>query len=169
MQLLKGTTGVFMDDSTGINKEMAGKGKKEKKIIDLTDIVEKGPGFINKDLDKKSYSNEEIDNDDIIELTSTVEDDSDNSSDNDLISNIDDLSNVVEDDAEFSGLIDNDSFDYDSKSSHGNPQLTEQQIEIVLEKIINEKFSQKIETIILQVVEKVVAKEIADIKKTMAE
>ena len=65
-----------MNDSTQLNKGVEERENNEEYIIDLTDIVEKGPDFIDKAPDKESFSNGETGNDEIIELTGMVEDDS---------------------------------------------------------------------------------------------
>ncbi len=65
-----------MDDTTQLNRGVEEREHNEEYIIDLTDIVEKGPAFIDKTPDKESLSNGETSNDEIIELTSLTEDDS---------------------------------------------------------------------------------------------
>ncbi len=49
------------------------------------------------------------------------------------------------------------------------PEFTDQQLENALAKVIREEFSHKIEPILFQVVEKIVAEEIANIKKKLNE
>ncbi len=154
-----------MDDSTQLNRGVEERKNNEEYIIDLTDIVEKGPDFIDKAPDKESFSTGETGNDEIIELTSMVEDDSDRY-EIDVLSMSNDSPDI---ETEESSSVESESIKPYNDVLVDHPQLTEQQLETVLEKIIKEKFSQKIETTIFQVVEKVVAKEIADIKKTMAE
>ena len=148
-----------MNDSTQLNIGIEGKENNEEDIIDLTDIVEKGPDFIDKAPDKESFSNGETSNENIIELTNMVEDHSDKDNDKDDIDQLNmsnDLQGINE--TEELSLAESESMKPYNDVSVDNLQITEQQLETVLEKIIKEKFSQKIETIIFQVVEKVVAK-----------
>ena len=155
-----------MEDSTQLNRDVEESKNNEECIIDLTDIVEKGPDFIDKAPDKESFSNGVTSNEEIIELTSMVEDDPDKD-DIDVL-NMDNGSLGIETE-ELDMVEPAESIQPCNTASVEPPQPTEQQLETVLEKIIKEKFSQKIETIIFQVVEKVVVKEIADIKKSIAE
>ncbi len=152
-----------MDDSIELNVDIQVSEKNEENILILTDIVEKGPEFIDKSLDQELYANGETGSE-IIELNSTIEDDSKKNS----LSNPD-LLNISLD----SPGMDNDT-STPTEPAHidntaGNPEFTDHQLKAVLEKIIEEKFSQRIDAILFQVVEKVVAKEIAEIKKAMAE
>ncbi|OGR27174.1 MAG: hypothetical protein A2277_04265 [Desulfobacterales bacterium RIFOXYA12_FULL_46_15] len=133
-------------------------------MIELTDIVMDGPGT----------------EDDIIELTDIVKEgkpgpnpnrakEEETGFDPDIIK------------AESAGEIENFDEDFDfventamlsdtgssGGDSEGFPALTSEQVEAALEKVIEKQFAGKIQTILFQVMEKVIEREIAGIRDSL--
>ena len=113
-------------------------------------------------------------NDDIIELTQVVAD----ASPEDTGAEIIELTEVAADDRELpetdlpgQGDLDmaaTESLD-DSREQGGPtmPEISREELEAALERVIERKFSQTIETVLFEVMEKVLKKEIADIKQAL--
>ena len=63
----------------------------------------------------------------------------------------------------------NKSFDLNDRIFKVIDALAKEQIKFAIEKVVKEKFSKEIEPLFFQIVEKVVKKEIAKVKKTILE
>ncbi len=175
-----------MNDLDELNNDIAKNTEDGKNIIELTDIVENGSD-IKFDKDNKIIELTNLVNDDDSFDDSTDPDlfspDSDiNEPDfdeeldfsedydftevsdigkSDLINTYPDVTKVENDGADHAN---HQHLQVDTDISVTDVSLTDRQFESALEKVIEKKFAEKIETLLFQIVEKVVENEIADIK-----
>ncbi len=172
-----------MTDITDWDDDILGEGATDDGIIELTDIVK----------EDSNLSTQE----DVIELTDIVEEKTTNL-DLDIVKEVgfevdetpeqeEDISfeeipfdevTEMEDETSFEEGLEleiDDSTDDDSPEPEeltvpsGDLSVSQEQVEAVLERIIEKKFAGKIETILFEVMERVIQKEIIEIKKSLQE
>ena len=101
----------------------------------------------------------EWEDDDVIELTDIVEDDAD-AGDDGMI----ELTDIVEDDGDMSEPAETPVL---AQAAAAAPEIRMEDLEAALERVIEAKFSDKIESILFEVMERVIEKEIAQIKESL--
>ena len=175
-----------MTDLTDWDDDILSEAEADDGIIDLMDIVDKDPEDVSDDsfIELTDVVKEEnIDltveaDDDVIELTDVAEEDS---IEGDLgIANQE--SPEFDEDLELDGGVsDDEGLDLESKDSSeiilaesvdspvpfSDLNVDQAQIEAAFERVIEKKFADKIETILFAVMEKVIEKEITEIKENL--
>jgi len=112
------------------------------------------------------WDNERVDNDEsgegIIELTDIVMDEPDSGAEEDII----ELTDIVENQGMDLNL-DIVRVDADEETEDLPFSLTSEQVEAALERVIEKQFADQIQTILFQVIEKVIEREITGIRESL--
>ena len=88
----------------------------------------------------------------------------------DIVDDVDPVSDDEMPDDDIIELIDIDTAPHDSdghKIKPDEPAVTQQQVEAALERIIEKKFSEKIDVILFDVMERVISREIREIRENL--
>jgi len=139
-----------MTDTTDWDDDILSEDETDDDIIDLTDIITENSAAATQEdiieLEDETSSNEDFE----FESNDLIEDPIDNPADDPADDLMDDIS--IEQDQEI--------------VSPQELSLPQEQLEAALERVIEKKFGDKIETLLFEVMEKVIEKEIAKIKES---
>ncbi|MDD9304894.1 MAG: hypothetical protein HUK40_22175 [Desulfobacter sp.] len=101
------------------------------------------------------------DNDDIIELTEVVGDDSSDEADQNII----ELTQIVPGENDLADSASSIPFDPEAQGKTALPSVSQEEFEAALERVIEKKFSKTIEALLFETLEKVIQTEITQIKE----
>jgi hypothetical protein len=143
-------------------------------VIELTDIAEDETTNLDFDIIKEDEFNPEInDSEDVEQIDDEFTDDvyeddeAEDDLDDDELTGIDQIDDELEDDAA-DIITDKPEAEPDSKKVVPEDfNIDQEQIETILERIIEKKFAGKIESILFEVMENVIEKQIVEIKESL--